>query len=80
MTLVLENVRSRRLLCGPNLDDKNHIRGLNRADNAPILHTQPAGTLEAVSQWLSKLDRAGGKSAFDRLADLDENCPQPAGL
>ena len=31
-----------------NLDDEHYVRGLDRVDNTPILHTHPPCTLEAV--------------------------------
>jgi hypothetical protein len=39
-----------------NLDDKHYVGWLDRVDDAPILHTQPPRTPEAVPQRLAKLD------------------------
>jgi hypothetical protein len=38
-----------------NLDDEYYVGWLDRVDDAPVLHTQPPCTLEAIPQRLAKL-------------------------
>jgi hypothetical protein len=52
-----------------DLDDENDVWGLDGKDNAPIFHTQPPCTPEAVPQGLAKLDGVSGEFALNGLAD-----------
>ena len=53
----------------PDLDDENDVWGLDGVDNAPIFHTQPPCTPEAVPQGLAKLDGMRGELVLNGLAD-----------
>ena len=47
-----------------NLDDEHYVGWLDRVDDAPVLHTQPPCTLEAVPQRLAKLHRVRREFLF----------------
>lgn len=78
MALRMDGILRREAMLGsgfvhfskvPDLDDENDVWGLDGIDNAPIPHTQPPCTLEAVPQGLAKLDGVRGEFVLDGLAD-----------
>lgn len=78
--LALDRLPDARLLSGlvdfsavADLDDEHYVWWLDRVDDAPILHTQPPCTLEAVPQRLAKLDGVRCEFLFDGPADSIAN-------
>ena len=53
----------------PDLDDENDVWGLDGVDNAPIFHTQPPCSPEAVPQGLAELDGVRGELVLNGPAD-----------